>query len=135
MYKRIFYHALLASLLAAIAAIIYTRIYFFATQVDYSKVINVKSIFGFSIMICMLISFVNYALLRVLPKIGELVFNLIFSMGSFACIMIPLSLSLPLDVKFPELFPGLAVPMVFFPALAWLTISPVFRHLLPEQNR
>lgn len=128
MYKRIFFHALLASLLAGIAAIIYTRIYFFATQVDYSKVINVQSIFGYSIMFCMVMSFVNYALIRFFPKMGELLFNLVFSMGSFACIMIPLSVSLPLDVKYPELFPGLAVPMVFFPALAWFTIGPLFRH-------
>jgi hypothetical protein len=129
MYKRIFLHALFASLLAGIAAIIYTRIYFFATQVDYSRVINVISIFGYSIMICMVMSFVNYVLVRFFPNMAELVFNLLFSMGSFACLMIPLSVSLPLDVKFPELFPGLAVPMVFFPALAWFTISPLFRHL------
>jgi len=31
-----------------------------------------------------------------------------------------------LDVKTPELFPGLAVPMVFFPAMAWYTLKPLF---------
>jgi hypothetical protein len=31
-----------------------------------------------------------------------------------------------LNIGSPELFPGLVVPMMFFPALAWLTIQPVF---------
>jgi len=26
----------------------------------------------------------------------------------------------------PELFPGLVVPMLFFPALAWFTLKPLF---------
>jgi hypothetical protein len=128
MYKRIFLHALIASILAAIAALIYNRIYFFATEVDYSKMINIYSIFGYSIMVGMVISFVYFFMVKWLGKRGELVFNFLYSMGSFACIMIPLSVSLPLDVKFPELFPGLAVPMVFFPALAWFTIRPLFSH-------
>jgi hypothetical protein len=46
--------------------------------------------------------------------------------------MIPISISLPLDIKFPELFPGLGVPMVFFPSLAWYTINPLFQ---PEPAR
>ena len=45
---------------------------------------------------------------------------------SFAAVMIPISLTLPLKIQFPELFPGLAVPMVFFPAMAWYTIKPLF---------
>jgi hypothetical protein len=128
MYKRIFIHALVASILAAIAAIIYNRIYFFATEVDFSKVINVYSIFGFSIMVGMLFSFLFYCMVKWLNKTGEVIFNFVITICSFACIMIPLSFSLPLDVKFPELFPGLAVPMVFFPALAWLTIRPMFSY-------
>jgi hypothetical protein len=34
-------------------------------------------------------------------------------------------------VKNPELFPGLAVPMIFFPALAWYTFKPLF---VPEES-
>ena len=59
-------------------------------------------------------------------KTGEIVFNFLFSIGSFACVMVPISMTLPLDVQFPELFPGLAVPMVFFPALSWYTVKPLF---------
>lgn len=127
MFRRIFFHSLLAGILAAIAAIIYNRIYFFATQVNYSKVLNTATFFGLGILVCLVAGFIYWALISWNRKAGEVIFNFLFSMGSFACVMIPISMTLPLDVQFPELFPGLAVPMVFFPALAWFTIKPFFR--------
>ena len=126
MFKRIFIHGLIATALTTIAAIIYNRIYFFATEADFSKVINYGSIIGLSLGICMIATFVNYGLIKWLRKKGEIVFNFLFSIISFACVMIPISISLPLDVKTPELFPGLSVPMVFFPAVAWYTLKPLF---------
>jgi hypothetical protein len=126
MYKKIFYHAIVASVLSALAAMIYYRIYYFATLADFSKIINYKSIFGLSIIVCMVASFVYYGLNKWLNKKADIVFNFLFSILSFAAVMYPISLSLPLDIQFPELFPGLAVPMVFFPAMAWFTVKPLF---------
>jgi hypothetical protein len=126
MFKRIFLHGIFASLLAALAAIIYNRIYFFATEADFSKVLNLARLTGLSVLISILAVLVNYSLVKWLKKRGEIVFNFLFSIISFAAVMIPISISLPLDVKFPELFPGLAVPMIFFPAIAWYTINPLF---------
>jgi len=57
---------------------------------------------------------------------AELIFNLAFTILSFASIIIPIAATLPLDVAYPELFPGLAVPMHFFPAMAWYTLRPLF---------
>ncbi len=126
MFKKTFFHGVAAAVLAAIAAIIYDHIYFFATEADFSKVLNIGSIIGFSLAICMVATFINYGLTKWLNKRGEIVFNFLFSIISFACVMIPISISLPLDVKTPELFPGLAVPMIFFPAIAWFTVKPLF---------
>jgi len=126
MFKRAFFHGLTASVLAAIVGIIYNRIYFFATEADFSKVLNIGSITGISVMVCMLATFIYFGLATWLKKTGEIVFNFLFSIISFACVMIPISISLPLSIKTPELFPGLAVPMVFFPALAWYTLKPLF---------
>jgi hypothetical protein len=125
-FKNIFYQSLIAGILAAVAGIIYNRIYFFATETDFSKVLNTGSIIGFNIMICMLTGIIYWALVLWLKKRGEIVFNFLFSIISFACVMIPISLTLPLKIQAPELFPGLAVPMVFFPAIAWYTIRPFF---------
>jgi hypothetical protein len=126
MFKKIFYHSLLAGILASVAGLIYNRIYFFATYADFSKVLNTGSIIGLNIMVCLVAGMVNWALVKSLNKKGDILFGFLFSIISFACVMIPISISLPLKIQFPELFPGLAVPMVFFPAIAWFTVKPLF---------
>ena len=126
MFRRIFFHGLSAGILSAIAAIIYNRIYYFATEVDFSKVLNTGSLIGINLIICLLAAFLYWGLIVWLKNRGEIVFNFIFSIVSFACVMVPISLTLPLSITYPELFPGLAVPMVFFPVVAWHTIKPFF---------
>lgn len=126
MFKKIFFQALIAGILATVAALIYNRIYFFATETDFSKVVNTGSLIGLNMMACFTAGFLNWGLLTWLKKRGEIVFNFLFSIGSFACVIVPISVTLPMDIKYPELFPGLAVPMVFFPALAWYTVKPLF---------
>ncbi len=126
MFKRFFIHGLVAGALAAVAAIIYNRIYFFATETDFSKILNTGTMIGFSFLICMVATFIYYGLVKWLGKTGDIIFGFLFSIASFACVMIPISLTLPLDVKTPEIFPGLAVPMVFFPIIAWFTLKPLF---------
>ena len=126
MFKRAFVHGLLAAAISSIAAVIYNRIYFFATEADFSRVINYSSMIGISILICMIATFLSFGLEKWLGKKGQIVFNFLFSILSFACVVIPISLTLPLDIKTPEIFPGLAVPMIFFPAMAWYTLQPLF---------
>ena len=126
MFRKIFFHGIAAAILASVAAIIYNRIYFFATEVDFSSVLNTVSLVGLNAIVCLLAAFLFWILQALLKRKGEIVFNFVFSIVSFACVIIPISLTLPLDVQFPELFPGLAVPMIFFPAVAWYTIRPLF---------
>jgi hypothetical protein len=126
MFKMKFLHGLLASLLSVIASIVYQRIYFFANEADFSKVLGTIRLVGLNILICILAVFLNYGLVRVLKNKGEIIFNFIFSILSFTAVIIPISITLPLNVQFPELFPGLAVPMVFFPVISWYTVSPLF---------
>tara|TARA_B100000614_G_C14443205_1_gene451119 strand:+ start:446 stop:688 length:243 start_codon:yes stop_codon:yes gene_type:complete len=52
--------------------------------------------------------------------------NVVIILFSFFSCLIPVSISLPLDVDFPELFPGLAIPMHFFPALIFFGVNPFF---------
>ena len=126
MFKKIFYHSLFAGILASIAGLIYNRIYLFATLADFSKVLNTGSIIGLNIMVCIAAGMIYWALVKLLTKKGDILFGFLFSIISFACVMIPISISLPLKIQSPELFPGLAVPMVFFPAIAWFTVKPLF---------
>jgi hypothetical protein len=75
---------------------------------------------------CMLMASGNAVLLRLgkLKWMGW--FNILVAVLSFASIISPISMSLPLDINNPELFPGLVVPMHFFPALAYFTLAPFF---------
>lgn len=126
MFKKAFFHSFIAGILASVAGLIYNRIYFFATEADFSRVLNTGSIIGLNIMVCLVAGMLYWVLVKSLKKKGEVVFSFLFSIISFACVMIPILISLPLKVQSPELFPGLAVPMVFFPAMAWYTVKPLF---------
>jgi hypothetical protein len=127
MFKKYFLQALVSGILAALAANIYDRIYFFATEADFSQVLSVTRIISLCFLFCFSAAFLDWFLVLKLKRKGEVIFNFLFSIASFALIIIPISVSLPLDIKFPELFPGLAVPMAFFPAISWYTVVPLFR--------
>jgi len=107
MFRKIFFHGITAAILASVAAIIYNRIYFFATEVDFSSVLNTASLVGLNAIVCLLAAFLFWILQALLKRKGEIVFNFVFSIVSFACVIIPISLTLPLDVQFLNYFRGL----------------------------
>ena len=126
MFKTHFYHGLISGIMAALAAIIYSRIHFFATQADFSGIINLGTMISLNLIVCLIFSIAYYFFTSMWKKKGIIVFHLLITILSFAAVIIPISISLPLTVKNPELFPGLAVPMIFFPAMAWFTLKPLF---------
>jgi hypothetical protein len=77
-------------------------------------------------MVCLIFSVGYYFFINIFKKKSIIALNMLISILSFSAVIIPISISLPLSVKHPELFPGLAVPMIFFPALAWFTFKPIF---------
>ena len=127
MSKKIFFHGLTAGILSAIASSIYYRVHFFAYEVDFSKLVSIAGLFGINVLSCLIAATGYWLIKKWFGSRGEIIFNLLFSILSFASIIIPIAIKLPLDVQNPELFPGLTVPMHFFPALAWFTIAPLLR--------
>ena len=134
MFKRLFYWGLTAGILSAVASIIYYKIFIFAFtyegKPDYSKVINIPVLIGTNIIAGLIAAAGFGTLTHFIKKNGELIFNLIFSIVSFASILLPISTKLPFDIQMPELFPLLTVPMHFFPVIAWFTIRPLFAKYL-----
>lgn len=124
--KNVFVQGLVAGVLSSLAGVIYLNIYQNTMMTDYSKIINIGSITGASFIGCMLISSGYWALYKLNKSelIGWL--NILVCVLSFASIISPIGMSLPLDIEYPELFPGLVVPMHFFPALAYFAIAPFF---------
>ena len=93
---------------------------------DFNSVINTTSIIGACIFACMLIGIGHFLVFK--WKGNKLIgwYNILVLIFSFASIIGVLSFRLPLNVEFPEMFTGLAIPMHFFPALAYFALEPFF---------
>ena len=126
MFKRLILLGAISGVLAGIAAIIYQKVYTSSTGGDFSSIAKPVNI----IVVCALgniLASIGYGLLnKWLPRGGEIVFNFLFAILTFVSILGPIATKLPLTIEAPELFPGLTVPMHFFPALAWFTLKPLF---------
>ncbi len=124
--KQAFYHAVLCSILAMTAADIYKVIYCSSLSGDFSQIINEKSIAIASVAGCFLISFGNLFFSKIMNKNADAWFNVILLFLTFASLVSSFAVTLPLSVEMPELFPGLSVPMHFFPCLFWLATKSIF---------
>ena len=125
--KKAFILAGVSSTLAITACLIYNKVYSSSFYVDFSQIITPTSVILNCLVGCTLMS-LGYALvIKWRPTLNLGWVNIVFAILSFASIIMVLSFKLPLEVEFPELFPGLAIPMHIFPVLAFLTIVPFFK--------
>lgn len=127
-WKNLMFHGGLSSLLSSLACIIYHTIYQQAFYIDFSSVLGIPNMIAASTLACFLMSFVyQYAMRWNKPKI-ELGINMVFGVLSFASIAGVLGINLPLEIESPEMFPGLAIPMHFFPVLSVISTLPIFKN-------
>ena len=126
MFRKDFLHGIIAGVLASISGIIFDHVYYFANGANFSKIVNIYSIISFNIFICLIIAIIHSVFVKFLKQNAEISFNLTLSILTVSMILIPIAINLPLDIRFPELFPGLVIPILFFPALAWFTLNPLF---------
>ncbi|MBS1566161.1 MAG: hypothetical protein JST39_17390 [Bacteroidetes bacterium] len=126
MFKRLLFLGLLAGILAGAASLVYQHVYLSSLGADFSRLVRPAGVFASSILGCLLASIGYWLFDKWLKQKGEIVFNLLFTILSIASILAPFAAKLPLDVETPELFPGLVVPMHFFPVLGWYTLKPLF---------
>ncbi len=126
MRRNIFLWGLTSGVMAAIASLVWNEVYIFAFQISFPAIINIVSIAA-TCLVTSLAAVVGYSVLqRLLPQHAETTFNFSVSVLTIASLVLPLSFRLPLDIDFPEMFPALALPMHFFPALALFTLKPLF---------
>lgn len=126
MFKRTLLLGITAGLMAGIASLIYQKVYASSLGEDFATIAKPVGILSISLLAGLLAA-VMYWLANTLMKTkGEVLFNLVFVMLSFTSILAPFAIKLPFEIETPELFPGLIVPMHFFPALAWFTLKPLF---------
>ena len=129
MFRKALTLGIVSGVLAGIAGLIYAHLYYSINEADFSKVAPSIRIIASSLAGGVLAA-VGFTLLnKWLKSNGEIVFNLLFSIISFASLLMPIAYKLPTSLETPELFPGMVIPMHFFPALAWFTLKPLFiRH-------
>jgi hypothetical protein len=124
MFKKSLLLGIVSGLLAGIVAVIYARVYYETNEADYSTVASPARIIASSLFGGVLAAIGYWLLDRWLKDKGEIVFNFIFTIFSFATLVIPITARLKgVD---PAFFPGMAIPMHLFPALAWYTLKPLF---------
>jgi hypothetical protein len=132
MFKKHLFHGLLAGLLSSIACLVFMRVYKEVAFVDFSPVMTIFNIFGACIFGCVLASVGFFTASKILPRYGEIVFNFLFTIFTFASIIGPIMFTFPpeLDVEGIEeitsYFQPFAMTLHFFPALAWYTVKPIF---------
>lgn len=125
--RHLLWHGILSGVLASIGGVIYFEIYQYLMLTSFDAVVNWSSIVGASVLGCLLMTVGYWLLMKFNLErfVGWL--NVLIALLSFASIIGAMDTALPLDIEFPELFPGLVVPMHFFPALAFFAIYPFFK--------
>src|SRR5687767_7812666 len=107
MFKKALFLGLVSGILAGVASLIYTRVYNSSLGTDFSTVVQPVNIFTTSIIGCLLAAVAFYFSTRWLKHTGEILFNFVFVILTFASILGPFAAKLPLEMEMPELFPGL----------------------------
>lgn len=107
-------------------SILYSQIYSEAFYVDFNAVLNTSGIVIACMLGCILMALGYVIAARLKRPLLIPILNVLYCIMSFASIIGILSFKLPLNIEFPEMFPGLAIPMHFFPALSFLALVPFF---------
>ncbi len=128
-WRKTFILGIVSTFLASIACLIYAKIYKEAFYVDFSKVVGLKDLVAACAIGCFLMATGYHFAIKWKGERLIGLMNVLYSVVSFASIAGVLGFDLPLDVESPEMFPGMVIPMHFFPVLSLLTIYPFFSNL------
>jgi hypothetical protein len=126
MAKKLLLLGAVSGLLSGITAVVYQKIYAASLGADFGLIVKPLIVITINIIAGLLAATGFWLLNKWLKNNTEIVFNLLFVILSFASIVPAFGFRLPVTAETPELFPGLVIPMHFFPALAWLTLKPLF---------
>lgn len=128
MFKRALFLGITAGLLSGLASVIFMNVYKVAMFTDFSPLVTPMQLMSACMFGCVLASVGFWLLMRVMPKGGEMVFNLLFTLLTFASIIGPIAHQWPVeaDTDLVAYFPGFAITLHFFPAVIWFTLKPFF---------
>lgn len=121
--KRTIILGTISSLFSIILCLIYNEIYSKAFDVDFSSVLTIFAVIISNFLGCYLMAF-SYFLIVKWNRVKLLgILNILIVILSFVSILGVFGFQLPMEIESPELFPGLAIPMHFFPVLFFLSFA------------
>jgi hypothetical protein len=126
MFKKALFLGIVSGLLAGIVSVAYARVYLSAVDDNFLSFATPTTIIVASLAGGVLAAIGYWALGKLFKQNGEIVFNFVFVILSFAIMLPVFGARLPREFHEPALFPGMVIPMHFFPALAWFTLKPLF---------
>jgi hypothetical protein len=128
MLKKTLLLGVVAGLLSGLASIIFSGVYKEAMFIDFSPIVNNVNLVSACMFGCILASIGYFGLVKITPKFGEIIFNLLFTILSFASIIGPIAHTFPpeMDSDLTMFFPGFAMTLHFFPAIVWFALKPIF---------
>ena len=120
--------ALISGALSGFGCYSYASVYQELTVIDYSGFIPPSAMFISCFIGCILASAGHALFVKLLPKIGDIIFGFLFAIISFVSILGVFKATLPDndDESYFYLIYGFAIPMHFFPIIVWNTIKPIF---------
>lgn len=127
MLKNFLIQGLLAGGVSSALSILYNSIYSEAFYVDFTSVLNPLGIISACVFSCVVIAMGHLLVFKWKAEKLHALYNLLVMILSFASIIAVLGFKLPLELDAPELFAGLAIPMHFFPALAYFALAPFLK--------
>lgn len=120
-----------AGILSGLACIVFEMVYKETVFVDFSILISKGAYFGACIFGCVLASIGFWAAVKLTPKYGEIIFNFLFALLTFASILGPIMYVWPLEMPDNQMeavsyFSMYAMTLHFFPIVVWFTLKPLF---------
>ena len=141
MFKKSLLLGISSGILAGIAGIILLNIYKEAFFTDFSiatamvgsvKIkITATSIMLITLFMGVLASVIQTLFIKWFKAKGDAIFSLLFAFLSFALMIVPISATFdPNDKNVDDMimlmFPGFGMTLLFFPALVWFSLKPLF---------
>ena len=129
-FRKYLIQAFSAAILSFVAAFIFTLFYnrFVA---DFSRILNPLSIFSAYLFMNVFYSFAYFLGEMWKRENSRIWVNVILTLLTFIGVFLIFLIKLPLDIPNPELFPGLAVPLLLFPMLGYYMLLPFFERKSP----
>lgn len=130
MFKKSFFHGVSSGLLSGLICYLFTSVLRDEFYYEFSSIISTENIFGATMFASIFASIMDTVAIRVSPKFGEIIFNVLFSIAVFASLLLPMIHKLPLDFDeyLTVIFPTYAMVLHFIPAFVWFALKPIFKN-------